>query len=334
MNIEARTEKSLNATIDILKTPEEGTRFEDYSAPLFVAWQINSECNLGCLHCCEEAGHSMPDEMHKGEAFRFLEQIVEAKIPYVAFSGGEPLLHPYFFEMCEYLRKNNVSLKVETNGEFIDEKTADRLAKLKFRSVQISLDGATAATHEKLRLAGDWAKAVDACRLLIKKGVTTEVVFVPTKFNIHETGDLIDLANSLGVYGVYTGKIMRIGRAAKNWDSLNPSDEEYEKFFAVLNKKTEQYKGKMKVYYYPYDVLEELKYRLECPSASVLVIPNGKVKLIGPLPFICGDLKKQSLAEVWHDYQKALRKPEVIQFTKKVLADPNLLSQSNNWKEI
>jgi MoaA/NifB/PqqE/SkfB family radical SAM enzyme len=334
MNIEARTEKSLNTTIDILKTTEEGTRFEDYSAPLFVAWQINSKCNLGCLHCCEEAGHSMPDEMNREETFRFLEQIVEAEIPYVAFSGGEPLLHPYFFEMCEYLRKNTVSLKVETNGEFIDEKTADRLAKLKFRSVQVSLDGATAAIHEKLRLAGDWVKAVDACRLLIKKGVTTEVVFVPTKFNIHETGDLIDLANSLGVYGVYTGKIMRIGRAAKNWDILNPSDEEYEKFFAVLKEKTEQYKGKMKVYYYPYDVLEELKYRLECPSASVLVIPNGKVKLIGPLPFICGDLKKQSLAEIWHDYQKAWRNPEVIQFTKKVIADPNLLSQSNNWREI
>lgn len=334
MNIEARTEKSLNANHDILKAAGEGTRFEDYKAPLFVAWQINSECNLGCLHCCEEAGHSMPDEMNKEETFIFLQQIAEAKIPYVAFSGGEPLLHPHFFQMCEYLRKNNVSLKVETNGELIDEKIADRIAALKFRSVQISLDGATAATHEKLRLAGDWKKAVDACRLLIKKGVTTEVVFVPTRFNIHETGDLVDLANSLGVYGVYTGKIMRIGRAAKNWDILNPSDEEYEKFFAVLNEKTELYKGKMKVYYYPYDVLEELKYRLECPSASILVIPNGKVKLIGPLPFICGDLKKQSLAEVWHDYQKAWRKREVIEFTKKVLAYPNLLSQSNNWKEI
>lgn len=334
MNLEARTEKSLNANRDILKVAEGGRRFEDYSAPLFVAWQINSECNLGCLHCCEEAGHSMPDEMNKEEIFRFLEQIVEAKIPYVAFSGGEPLLHPHFFQMCEYLRKNNVSLKVETNGEFIDGKTADRLAALKFRSVQISLDGATASTHEKLRLAGDWKKAVDACRLLIKKGVTTEVVFVPTQFNIHETGDLIDLASSLGVYGVYTGKIMRIGRAAKNWDILNPSDEEYEKFFTVLNEKRELYNGRMKVYYYPYDVLEELKYRLECPSASILVIPNGKVKLIGPLPFLCGDLKKQSLAEVWHDYQKAWRNPEVIEFTKKVLADSRLLSQSNNWKEI
>ena len=99
----------------------------------------------------------------------------------------------------------------------------------------------------------------------------------------------------MGIYGFYTGKIMRIGRAAQNWDILCPTDKEYEKFFEVLKEKQAQYDGKMKVYYYPYDVIKELKYRLEYPSASLLVIPNGKVKMIGPLPFICGDLRKQSL---------------------------------------
>jgi len=364
MNIEARTERSINSTIEDnvmelaggLKTATGGMSFEDYKAPLFVAWQINSECNLGCLHCCEEAGQSMPDEMDREEVFNFLQQIVDLNIPYVAFSGGEPLLHPHFFEMCEFLRRNNVSLKVETNGEFIDERIAEKLGTLKFRSVQISLDGATAKTHEKLRLSGDWEKAVAACRYLVKKGVNTEIVFVPTKFNIHETGALIDFAYSLGAYGVYTGKIMRIGRAAKNWDILCPSDEEYKVFFKVLNERQAQYDGKMnpvrsktpkasaspkartsngmKVYYYPYDVVEELKYRLESPSASVLVIPNGKVKLIGPLPFICGDLKKQTLAQIWEAYKKAWRNPEVIEFAKKVIADPKLLAKSNEWKQI
>jgi MoaA/NifB/PqqE/SkfB family radical SAM enzyme len=127
---------------------------------------------------------------------------------------------------------------------------------------------------------------------------------------------------------------MRIGRAAQNWDIICPSDEEYEKFFDVLQEKTAAYEGKMKVYYYPYDVIEELKYRLESPSASLLVVPNGKVKLIGPLPFICGDLKKQSLKEIWENYKNAWKKPEVIEFTKKVIAEPKLLAESNNWIEI
>lgn len=308
--------------------------FKDLKAPLFVAWQINSECNLGCLHCCEEAGHSMPDEMNKEETFRFLRQVIELDVPYVALSGGEPLLHPHLFEICEVIRSRGISLKIETNGEFIDEETAKKISRLRFRSVQISLDGATAASHEKLRLRGNWSKAVSSCRFLIKEGVNTEIVFVPTKFNIKEIGQLIDLAYSLGVYGVYTGKTMRIGRAARNWDILCPSDEEYEQFFATLNDKVAKYDGKMKVYYYPYDVIEELKYRLKYPSASLLVIPNGKVKLIGPLPFICGDLKKETLASIWEKYKESWSNPRVIEFTKELIADPRLLAASNKWEEL
>lgn len=311
-----------------------GLSFLDYNAPLFIAWQINTECNLGCLHCCEEAGHSMSDEMDKDEVFNFLRQIVELKIPYVALSGGEPLLHPLFFEICEFLKSSNISLKVETNGEFIDYEIAKRIARLRFRSVQISLDGANSSTHERLRLAGDWNKAVAACRFLVKEDVNTEIVFVPTRFNIHEVGELIDLAYSLGAYGVYTGKVMRIGRAAKNWGILCPSDKEYEKFFAVLKRKMDEYKERMKVYYYPYDVIEELKYRLEYPSASALILPNGKVKLIGPLPFVCGDLKKQTLEEIWKNYKEAWQNTKVIEFAKRVIAEPKLLAESNKWVEI
>ncbi len=202
----------------------------------------------------------------------------------MAISGGEPLFCPHIFDVCQLIRDNNISLKIETNGEFIDKETAKKFAELKMRSVQISLDGATPETHERLRLRGDWEKAVAACKLLIEYGVNTEIVFVPTQFNIHEIGEIIELAYSLGVYGFYTGKTMRIGRAAQNWDIICPSEDEYSKFFELLQEKTEKYKGKMKIYHYPYDVIEELKYRLEKPSASLLVIPNGKVKLIGPLP--------------------------------------------------
>ncbi len=319
---------------DELRKMLEGDNFDDYKSPLFIAWQLNSFCNLGCLHCCEDAGHSMPDEMTKEQALDFCQQIADLDIPYMAISGGEPLLCPHIFDVCELIRNNNISLKIETNGEFIDDEVARRLADLKLRSVQISLDGATAETHENLRLRGDWEKAVAACKRLLEFGVNTEIVFVPTKFNIHEIGDAIDLAHSMGAYGFYTGKIMRIGRAAKNWDILKPSDDEYAKFFDVLQEKTAAYKDQMKVYYYPYDVLEELKYRLECPSASLLVVPNGKVKLIGPLPFICGDLKEESLGQIWEKYKKAWRNPAVVEFTNKVIADPKLLAESNNWREV
>ncbi len=312
----------------------EGGSFADFTAPLFIAWQLNSACNLDCLHCCEEAGHSMPDELANEEIMNFCKQIVELKVPYVAISGGEPLLHSDFFKLSEFLRSHGVSLKVETNGLLIDRKVANWFAELGFRSVQVSVDGATPQAFERLRLKGNWQKTIDACKYLVEAGVNTEIVFVPTKFNIHETGDLIEMAYRMGICGFYTGKIMRIGRAAQNWDILCPSDEEYEKFFEVLKEKQAKYDGKMKVYYYPYDVIEELKYRLEHPSASLLVIPNGKVKIIGPLPFICGDLRKHSLFEAWERYKKAWKDPEIISFAKKVIKDPILLKEANKWVEL
>lgn len=311
-----------------------GAIFSDYEAPLFIAWQLNSACNLNCLHCCEEAGHSLPDELTRDEIMDFCRQIVSLQIPYVAISGGEPLLHPDFFALSEFLRLHKISLKVETNGVFIDKTTARRFARLGFRSVQVSLDGVTAETFNKLRLKGNWPATIDACKYLVEAGVNTEIVFVPTKLNIHETGAVIDLAYRMGIYGFYTGKIMRIGRAAQNWEKLCPSEEDYGQFFKVLQAKQTQYHGKMKVYYYPYDVLEELKYRLEYPSTSLLVIPNGKVKIIGPLPFICGDLRKHTLSEIWQRYQKAWQIPYVRDFTQKVINDPRLLAESNRWQEL
>lgn len=307
----------------------EGGTFSDFDAPLFMAWQLNQECNIDCLHCCEEAGHHMPDALTSEEIYDFCEQIAALKIPYVAISGGEPMLHKDFYKICEFFRRHDISLKVETNGLLITREKAKWFGRQGFRSVQVSVDGATAESHEKLRLRGKWQPTIDACRYLVEAGVNTEIVFVPTKFNIHEIAAAIDMAYDMGAYGFYTGKTMRIGRAAQNWDVLCPSDEEYEKFFEVLKEKQKQYDGKMKVYYYPYDVIEELKYRLEYPAASLLIIPNGKAKLIGPLPFICGDLRKHDLAEIWRRYKKAWKQPQVIEFAKKVIADPKLLAKAN-----
>ena len=337
MTIENK-EKSINQVTDSEPVEQssisQGFMCDEFSAPLFLPWQLNSACNLRCLHCCEQAGASMTDEMTRKEALDFCRQAVELNIPYMAISGGEPMLCPHIFDICDFIRDNNISLKIETNGEHIDEQAAKKLAKLNLRSVQVSLDGATAETHEKLRVGGNWKKAVTACNLLVKHGIKAEIVFVPVKFNIHETAAVVDLAYSLGVYGFYSGKTMRIGRAAQNWDALCPSDEQYDRFYEMLKEKELEYQGKMKVFCYPHDVIDELKYRLKSPAADLLVLPNGKVKLINSLPFICGDLKKQSLSQIWENYKMAWKDPRVIAFVENTIATPRLLAQVNNWIEI
>lgn len=256
------------------------------------------------------------------------------EIPYVALTGGEPFLHSLFFEICEMLRDGGVEVKVETNGSIITEREAQRIVDLDLRSVQVSLDGASPETYGRMREGGDWKKAVRACELLEEKGANVEIVFVPTSFNVHEIEDVVDLAASLGASHFYTGKIMRIGRAAENWPELVPTEDDYEKFFDKLEKKAREYDGELEIFYYPHEVVNELNFRIDHPAASLLVSPNGKVKLTGPLPFVCGDLKKHRLKEVWKRFKAAWNRPEIREFAKKATEDHSLLAKSNDLVEI
>ncbi len=87
----------------------------------------------------------------------------------------------------------------------------------------------------------------------------------------------------------------------------------------------------MRVYFHEMGLLEELRYRLQHPAALVIVLPNGLVKLINALPFVCGDLRRESLAEVWINFQRAWRDPRVAQFIDDLATDPRKTSELHRW---
>ena len=108
------------ATIIPAKTPA-ATESGDLGAPLYVAWQITNECNLACLHCIEESGpgKAFRDELSREQVLGVLAQLLDQQVPYLSFSGGEPMVHPHFFEMVEYVCARGGQLKIETNGHFL-----------------------------------------------------------------------------------------------------------------------------------------------------------------------------------------------------------------------
>ncbi|KXB03704.1 hypothetical protein AKJ45_00800 [candidate division MSBL1 archaeon SCGC-AAA261F19] len=289
---------------------------------------------MDCLHCCTDSGEKWSDELDEEEVLDFCEKIAKSKVPYVALGGGEPLLHPQFFEICQFFKERGISVKVETDGHLIKREDVARIADLNLRSIQISLDGASPEIHEKVRKGGNWGKNVETCKYLVQGGVNTEIVFTPTRLNIGDLEETIDIAASLDASKFYTGRLMRIGRAARNWLNLAPSKIQYEQFADVLERKRKENEGEMDVLYYPRDVREELRYRLEYPPASLLVLPNGKVGLFDSLPFICGNVKKQSIPEIWNNFKKSWRMKEVTGHAKKIIDNPALGKGVKSWREV
>ena len=80
---------------------------------------------------------------------------------------------------------------------------------------------------------------------------------------------------------------------------------------------------------YPWDIVTEIETRLESPQAMLLVVPNGKVKLLNALPFAPADLRRDSLETAWQAYRDAWRAPEVREFVARCRTEPALLRHAN-----
>ena len=302
-------------------------------APLYVAWQITNECNLACLHCIEESGpgKAFRDELEPHEIDRIIDEIVALEVPYVSFSGGEPMLHPHFWAMVERFCKAGGELKIETNGHYLTRENCERMRRLGVKAVQVSIDGGTAQTYGRMRVLGRFDAVLDGTRNLRDAGVAIEVNFSPTRFNIHEIGGVVDLAHELGAASFYSGRTMYTGNAVKAWRHIAATDEQYTEFFDTLRAKAVEYRGGMRVHFHEMGLLEELRYRLQHPAALLIFLPNGMVKIINALPFICGDLRRESLAEIWEGFNRAWRDPRVAQFVEDLAGDPRKTSGLHEW---
>ena len=309
-------------------------RIDGLRAPLFVSWQLTRDCDLCCLHCCTESapGKRLPDELDAGEAMAVAGEIVRNHVPYVMLCGGEPLVVPHFLAIAEFLGNAGVDLKIETNGQLFDARMAERLAALPIRSIQISLDGDTEAVYQAQRPGASLAKTHAAARAVRAAGLPLEVTFAPTRLNIHEAPAVIARARALGAFRFNTGRLMRIGTAAKLWDRLEPSADDYGAFRRLLDREAAAGDGALELCYEPFTLEEALQGSLREPPATLLVLPNGWVKVAAPLPQICADLRRDSLHDAWLKYCIAWRDGGIIDAARAAVVDPTRHAEGNRWQ--
>jgi len=310
-------------------------RIDALRAPLLIAWQITRDCDLCCLHCCTESapGKPLPDELDEAEALRLAREIVANDVPYVMLCGGEPLVVPHFFALAEVLGAAGVNLKIETNGQRLDGAVAERLARLPIRSVQVSLDGDSEEVYGRQRAGGSLAKAHAACRAVRDAGLPLEITFAPTRINIHELVPVMERARSLGAFRFNTGKLMRIGTAARHWSALEPTAAQYREFRDALERQA-HVEPRMELCYSPFDIAEGLRQSLDDPPATMLVLPNGWVKVAAALSWVCADLRRETVADAWRAYRDAWHDETVVAAARRVASDEARHADANRWKTL
>ena len=307
-------------------------RIDSLKAPLLITWQLTRDCDLACLHCCTESapGKRLADELTREEALRLAAEIISNEVPYVMLAGGEPLVSPHFLDVAEALGAGGVQLKIETNGQRFDAAIARRLAALPIRSIQVSLDADTQEVYARQRPGGNLAKAHAACRAVREAGLPLEITFAPTRMNLHEADAVIERARSLGAFRFKSGKLMRVGTAARHWERVSPPPDAWIAFRTQLARAATV--PGMELCYEPFSLEEALSESLHEPPATLLVLPNGWVKVAAALPHACADLRRSSLADAWVAYQQAWYGSTMVAAVRDAVADDSRHARANKWR--
>lgn len=278
--------------------------------PLHVAWEITRRCNALCQHCSSasgpDAGDPEPGEFTTEECFRVMDQLSEAGVQILAFTGGEPLTRRDLPRLLEYARGGGMGVHICTNGSFLDAEKARELWDAGLRSITVSLDGGRAQTHDRLRGSpGLFEAAVQAIRRLVDHGYRVSVSFTPTTENRGEAEEVIQLACQLGAASVCVSQYIPTGRGTREL-MLSPG-ELHQLVNQVLRLRTD-YGRSLTIHSHDCHVAlllpesERETYR-GCAAgfATAALKANGTVTPCIFMSTELGNLRRQPFAQVWNE---------------------------------
>ena len=177
-----------------------------------IGIELNNVCNLDCTHCFRNIYRGAGDKSELFLPLDVLEKVLREAKPlgyhHVGITGGEPPLHPRFGEALDLIATHGYTFHFLTNARNF-QKTFQAvntpLRRSKLKGITFSLDGATEATHDRIRGAGSYREVVTAIALCQTTGIQANLITTINKANRHEIDQLALLGAHLKVkYQVYS----------------------------------------------------------------------------------------------------------------------------------
>jgi mycofactocin biosynthetic radical S-adenosylmethionine protein MftC len=203
-------------------------------SPICLTWELTYACNLQCIHCLSSSGRRDPRELSTAEAMGLVDQFADMQIFYVNIGGGEPTMRGDFFDLVSYSVSRGVGVKFSTNGAYITPARAAQLAGSDYIDVQISIDGADAATNDSVRGEGSFATAIRAMDRLAAAGFRGfKISVVITRQNAGQLDAFRALADRYDAQLRLT-RLRPSGRGADTWHDLHPTQSQQRDLYSWL----------------------------------------------------------------------------------------------------
>jgi len=273
-----------------------------FKGPVFALLDLTYKCTNKCIYCYNSSGaHTRYIELGDEKMLDIARQLIDLEVVNVCLSGGEPLVRKnLFFDIAKLLHENGVLVSMVSNGWSINEEIAIKLSEY-VSTIQLSIDGATAETHDYLRgRKGSFNRVINAIKMIGNtKLCNCSVSFVPNAYNINEYDQLVDLLISLGnVKSLRTQPMVETGRG-NSQRYIQLSKEQLNTFIKKIVKRNSEVSRNIKLEYGDpkFFIFQMLKGNM--PTMMLQIMANGKLKISPYLPIVAGDLQNDRLKECW-----------------------------------
>lgn len=220
----------------------------------YLFFELTNACNLSCLHCGSHAGPHNHTYLPVESVKTVIDQVSAELSPkgiMVCLSGGEPMLHPHFYEIAAYAKQSGFTCGVTSNGTLIDPAAAQKFMDAGIDSISFSLDG-LADTHDWFRnRPGSFDQTVQGIRNLLNASrgrMVTQVTTVIHRNNIHQLDGMFELVSGLGVDSWRVINLEPIGRTLDHQDLLLDA-RQFEYLLSYIREKRYSAKVQMDVTY-------------------------------------------------------------------------------------
>jgi MoaA/NifB/PqqE/SkfB family radical SAM enzyme len=165
-----------------------------------VLVELTYRCNLDCFFCYNDLGLK-GEPLSREEYFRLFDDLREMQVLNLTLTGGEPLAHPDFLALGARARELGFVVRIKSNGHALRGELARRVRdEVDPFLIEISLHGATAATHDRqTRVPGSFDRLLANLRELRELGLRVKLNSTLTAWNEGEIEGMFAIADALGL---------------------------------------------------------------------------------------------------------------------------------------
>ncbi len=206
---------------------------KDKYTPRLIAWEVTRTCHMNCKHCRGGAVNQAYDnEFTLDEIKKVLDNVASFAKPIIILTGGEPMLRDDIYEISSYGDSIGLRMVMAPCGMLITEESIEKMKEAGIKRISLSIDGASAKTHDAFRQKpGAFDEVIKAAKIAKENGMEFQINSTIHKKNVKELPKILDLAVELGAESFHPFLLVPTGRAKSLADQEIPP-EEYER---VLN---------------------------------------------------------------------------------------------------